>query len=225
MTEKRIFGKSRKSRNTFIAIAIFPIITLILMVVLFVYGELQGIKSTYHIKSEDIDSPYSIFDKVLLLNSYTSYDYLDLQDKAMRNADIFLDKDFLEKENAYLQDKYSFLAVIIDGKYTFFGNEQCYDDISMSLLQVNNNISGENSQYYGMGANRYLFKKLGINLSDGQSGSVCIVTDLNVNLPHITIFTMGLIIMVVVISVLVIIAIIGYGIRSFLKRYRFAPIP
>lgn len=220
MTEKRIFGKSRKSRNTFIAIAIFPIITLILMVVLFVYGELQGIKSTYHIKSEDIDSPYSIFDKVLLLNSYTSYDYLDLQDKAMRNADIFLDKDFLEKENAYLQDKYSFLAVIIDGKYTFFGNEQCYDDISMSLLQVNNNISGENSQYYGMGANRYLFKKLGINLSDGQSGSVCIVTDLNVNLPHITIFTMGLIIMVVVISVLVIIAIIGYAYYNIIVPIR-----
>lgn len=97
MTEKRIFGKSRKSRNTFIAIAIFPIITLILMVVLFVYGELQGIKSTYHIKSEDIDSPYSIFDKVLLLNSYTSYDYLDLQDKAMRNADIFWIKIFWKK--------------------------------------------------------------------------------------------------------------------------------
>lgn len=220
MTKKRFYGRSRKSRNTFIVIAIFPIITLILMVILFAYGELQGIKSTYHIKSEEIDSPFSIFDKVLLLNSYTTYDYMDMQDKAMRNPDIFLDTNFLDEENQYLSEKYSFLAVIIDGQYTYFGNEQCYDDISMGLLQENNNISGDNSQYYGMGANRYLFKKLGISFSNGKSGSVCIITDLNVNLPHITIFTMGLIIMVVIISVLVIIAIIGYAYYNIIVPIR-----
>lgn len=211
MTEKKRPVKNRKNRNVFILIAICPILALILMVVLFVYGELQGIKSTYHIEAASVESPYSIFDKVMLLNSYTKYDFLELQDKSMRNPQAFLDDTFLEQENELLSKKYSFLAVIIDEKFTYFGRKECYDDVYKGLLLENNNVSEENSQYYGKGEHRYLFKKLGIFLPDGRSGSVCIVTDLNVNLPHITIFTVGLIIMVVVISVLVIIAIIGYA--------------
>ena len=99
MKKSSVALRLRKSRNMFVLIAVAPIAAMILMVILFVYGELQGIKATYHIDSEKIDSPYTIFDKVLLLNSYTKYDFLELQDMALRNPTVYLDEEFLKKEN------------------------------------------------------------------------------------------------------------------------------
>ncbi len=211
MKKSSVALRLRKSRNMFVLIAVAPIAAMILMVILFVYGELQGIKATYHIDSEKIDSPYTIFDKVLLLNSYTKYDFLELQDTALRNPTVFLDEDFLKKENEMLKNKYSFLAVILDGEFIYFGNEKYYDQTGMGILMGRNNVYGNNAQYLDAGSQRFLLKKLGLYLPDGRIGSVCIVTDLNINLPHITIFTIGLICMVVIISILVIIAIIGYA--------------
>ena len=100
---------------------------LILMVTLFAYGEMKSIRSTYQISAEDMPSPYSLFDRVLLLNSYTKYDYMDLQDRAMRDPKVFLDNEYLNKENNYLKEKYSFLAVIVDGGFTFL-------EISTSMI-------------------------------------------------------------------------------------------
>lgn len=211
MEKNNMWSGKGKSRNIFIIIAVVPLLALIFMVILFVYGELQGIRSTYHIEDGDIDSPYSIFDKVLLLNSYTRYDFLELQDKAGREPEAFLQQEYLEKENESLGEKYSFLAVIINNEITYFGKPDCLERIREGLLMEGDSVSEENAHYYAKGMNRYLFKKISITFPDGRRGSVCIVTDLDVNLPHITIFTVGLIVMVVVISVLVIIAIIGYA--------------
>ena len=220
MEEKKPVRKRGKSRIVFTVLAVCPLLLTILIVFLFIYGEMQGIKSVYHIDSQDIESPYSIFDKVMLLNAYTKNDYLELQDQAMRDSDRFLEGEYLEKENQRLSEKYSFLAVIVNGRFTYFGRQECYDDVYRGLLQENNNVSGENAQYYGTSSRRYLLKKLGVRFEDGQSGSVCIVTDLNVNLPHITIFTYGLIIMVTVISVLVIVAILGYAYYNIILPIR-----
>lgn len=211
MEKNNRHSKSWKSRNIFIIIGVVPLLALIFMVILFVYGELQGIRSTYHIEEGDIDSPYSIFDKVLLLNSYTRYDFLELQDKAGREPEVFQDREYLEKENKSLQEKYSFLAVIIDDEITYFGRPDCLGRIKEELLLEGDSFSEENAHYYAKGMNRYLFKKLSVTFPDGRRGGVCIVTDLDVNLPHITIFTVGLVVMVIVISILVIIAIIGYA--------------
>ncbi len=211
MEGKKLVRKLKKSWSMFALIALGPILVLGIMVMLFVYGELEGIKSTYHIEDEDIDSPYTIFDKVLLLNSMTKLDYQELQDQGRRDAQRFLDQDFVKEENEKLAGKYSFLAVIIQDKYYFFGDYEHYNDVSLELLSMTNNFSGEDAQYCAKGTNHFLLKKLGVNFKGGGSGSVCIVTDLNVNLPHITIFTVGLVVMVVVICILVIIAIIGYA--------------
>ncbi|MCM1244681.1 MAG: HAMP domain-containing histidine kinase [Roseburia sp.] len=211
MEKNSMWSGAGKSRNMFIIIAVVPLLALIFMVILFVYGELQGIRSTYHIEEGDIDSPYSIFDKVLLLNSYTRYDFLELQDKVENEPEVFLQREYLEAENENLREKYSFLAVTVNDEITYFGEPDRLEQIREGVLMEGDSISEENAHYYAKGKTRYLFKKLSIAFPDGRSGSVCIVTDLDVNLPHITIFTIGLVVMVIVISVLVIIAIIGYA--------------
>lgn len=220
MEERQTVRRRGKSRIVFTVLAVCPILLLILIMILFVYGQIQGIQSVYHIDSDEIDSPYVMFDKVMLLNSYTKNDYLALQDRAMRDSEIFRNFGYLEQENQVLSERYSFLVVIVNDKFTYFGRQECYDDVYRGLLQENNNVSCEEAKYYGRGTRRYLFKKLGVHFSDGQSGSVCIVTDLNVNLPHITIFSYGLVIMVIVISILVIIAIIGYAYYNIIVPIR-----
>ena len=149
----------KKTRNTFIILAVCPIMVLILMVTLFAYGEMKSIRSTYQISAEDMPSPYSLFDRVLLLNSYTKYDYMDLQDRAMRDPKVFLDNEYLNKENNYLKEKYSFLAVIVDGGFTFFGDFDQYDYVYRDLLVANNNYSEESGQYCGKEDKKFLFKK------------------------------------------------------------------
>ncbi len=194
----------------FILLAVGPLLVLVLAVLVFVRGEMEGIKSTYNIDSRNLDSPFSLFDKVMLLNSYTKSDYEELQEKARRDSVIFLDEDFQNAENQKLAEKYSFLAVIADEKFVYFGNQDFYDETYQGLLLKSNDISGENSLYYGGGTHKFLIKKLGIQFPDGKNGSACIVTNLNVSLPHITFFTTGLLITMCVTTVLVIIAVIGY---------------
>lgn len=210
----------KKTRNTFIILAVCPIMVLILMVTLFAYGEMKSIRSTYQISAEDMPSPYSLFDRVLLLNSYTKYDYMDLQDRAMRDPKVFLDNEYLNKENNYLKEKYSFLAVIADGGFTFFGDFDKYDYVYRDLLVANNNYSEESGQYCGKEDKKFLFKKLGVILPDGRTGSVCIVTDLNVNLPHITVFSVGLLGMIIIVCVLIVIGIIGHTYYNILVPIR-----
>lgn len=211
MDTKKFIQKFKKSWSMFVVIALGPILGLGIMLMLFVYGELEGIKNTYHIESEEIESPYTIFDKALLLNSITKLDYQELQDQARRDTGKFMQEDFLVKENKKLAGKYSFLAVIIQDKFYYFGDYQAYNDVSLELLGMTNTLSGEDAQYSAKGVNNFLLKKLGVTFPDGRSGSVCIVTDLSANLPHITIFTVGVVLMVIVICILVIIAIIGYA--------------
>ncbi len=210
----------KKTRNTFIILAVCPIMVLIVMVALFVYGEMKSIRSTYQISAEDMPSPYSLFDRVLLLNSYTKYDYMDLQDRAMRDPKVFLDNEYLNKENNYLKEKYSFLAVIVDGGFTFFGDFDKYDYVYRDLLVANNNYSEESGQYCGKEDKNFLFKKLGVILPDGRTGSVCIETDLNVNLPHITVFSVGLLGMIIIVCVLIVIGIIGHTYYNVLVPIR-----
>ena len=220
MEKKRRKKKERKTRNTFIVLAVCPILVLILMVALFVYGEMKSICNTYQISADEMPSPYSLFDRVLLLNSYTKYDYMDLQDRAMRDPKVFLDNDYLKKENDYLKEKYSFLAVIVDGGFTFFGDIKKYDYVYRDLLIANNNYSEENGQYCGKEGQKFLFKKLGVIFPDGRTGSVCIVTDLNVNLPHITVFSVGLVGIIVVVCVLIVAGIIGHTYYNILVPIR-----
>lgn len=216
MKEDSVSVGHGKSRYKIIFTAIFPILVLILMVIIFVYGELQRVKVTYHIENEDFDSPYSIFDKVLLLNSYTKYDFLELQEKTLQEPEVFLDEKFLQEENEQLKNRYSFLAVIIEGEITYFGDPDDYEAVWQALVQQSDNISEENAHYYARGMDRYLFKKIAVRFPDERQGSVCIVTDLNAGLPHITIFSVGLMVVASVISLLVIIAIIGYAYYNIL---------
>ena len=218
----------KKTRNTFIILAVCPIMVLILMVTLFAYGEMKSIRSTYQISAEDMPSPYSLFDRVLLLNSYTKYDYMGLQDRAMRDPKVFLDNEYLNKENNYLKEKYSFLAVIVDGGFTFFGDFNQYDYVYRDLLVANNNYSEESGQYCGKEDKKFLFKKLGVIMPDGRTGSVCIVTDLNVNLPHITVFYVGLLGMIIIVCVLIVVGIIGhtyYNVLVPIRQLQGAAVP
>ncbi len=216
MDELNFFKQFKRSLLTFVGISLGPILALIIMIGLFVYGELEGIKNTYGLDEQEIQSPYTIFDKVLLLNSYTKIDYAELQDQARRNPKILTNDEYLDKQNEKLKEKYSFIAVIVNGKFRYFGRPDMYNEVSQELLIENNNVSGEDAHYSGRENNQFLLKKLRVDFPDGTIGSVCIVTDLRVHLPHISIFTFGLILMVIVISILVIIAIIGYAYYNIL---------
>ena len=57
-------------------------------------------------------------------------------------------------------------------------------------------------------------------MPDGRTGSVCIVTDLNVNLPHITVFYVGLLGMIIIVCVLIVVGIIGHTYYNVLVPIR-----
>lgn len=208
-----------KSMGKFISIGILPIIFLALVIRVFIYGELQEVRSMYHLEESDFDTSYAMFDKVLILNNYIKYEFVELEEQMKRDSQVVLDEEFLEEKNESLKDKYSFLAVIIDGRYTYFGNEERYEDISSCLLRENDNFAEDDAHYHGEQGKRYLYKKLGVYFQDGRKGSVCIVTDLNVNLPHIMFFSVGIMVLIIIICIVVIVAMWGYAYYNI-----FAPI-
>lgn len=220
-TERKSNWNQRKTRRRFILIAIFPIIAIIFTVGIIMYGEVKQIQDTYRISGQNIESPYIIFDKVRLLNSYTSYDFLDLQDRAMRNPDSFNDMEYIRKENEKLQNKYSFLVVMVSGKITYFGEPEQYKELYVEVSELNNTMASLTSMYHGRGEENFIIKKLGFSLSDGRIGNACIVTKTNVTLPHIRFFTIAVIVLIVVILAVVIIAIVGYNYYNIVVPIRY----
>ncbi|MCR5796779.1 MAG: HAMP domain-containing histidine kinase [Eubacterium sp.] len=210
----------RAGRGSYIIMSLGPILALIVAVAILLLMEITQIKATYSLNDSGFESPYVLFDKVYLLDNLTTSDFQELQDVSMRNSKLFTTKTWQARENARLNNKYSFLVVILDNKIVYTGDSVVYDKLYQTIREQSDGLASKNAMYYGKDAKNYLIKKIGFVTPKGKRGSACIVTRTDVTLPHIVMFTIMLVALLIIVTILVVVAFAGYNYYFILRPIR-----
>ncbi len=221
MARKKRFLEPIKPRSSpFVWVAVGTLIMTVIMVGMIFWVETKEVEKTYSVTSEDMDSPYAIFDRTMLLNSGTKAIYLNMQERGRRNSDIFLQPEYYKELNQQLQEKYSTLAVVIDQRVVYEGDTVMCEDMLHPILSEPNSETEKDGKYIESNGHEYFLKKMGFMTKDGKEGSMCIITKLDVQLPHILAITWGMVIVMSLLLLFVVLFGIGFTYYNILLPIR-----
>ncbi len=166
---------------SFCIIIFVPILSAAFVLVGFQKNRMKVIEQTYGIESENYNY---LMNSVQLLNHYTKKNYEYLLEETSHNPDQFLDSAYLDKINRELGEKYSYLIVRKEDELIYVGMEaeglEAYE-----LPEYEENKSDSISGTYVDGDEQVLIKQIDFEFTDGERGSVFIVTSSHEILPEV----------------------------------------
>lgn len=121
---------------------------------------------------------------LMTMNNSTKEIYRELEKKTMVDPDVFKDRRYLDKINQKLSQKDSFLLVRKNGVMIYRGSNSSTEKLEEKLPGYGNKDSDQDRGFYVSKPGNYLVKQQDFKFLDGGRGSVFIMTDLNVILPH-----------------------------------------
>ena len=182
----------------FITVMILPVLLSFAVIWGFGTQQLRSIEQTYGIQKAD----YSVFTNTIgTLSKVTESTYQQLKITTNRDASQMENLLYLEDINQELITMNSYL-IVTKGNQVVYSGTKNIDDIWDELPKYGmTEFSSENGVYLG-GETQSLVKQLDFAYSDGVSGSVFIVTDLNDAIPEVKSFVTNMILAVVFILAL-----------------------
>lgn len=166
---------------SFCIIIFVPILSAVFVMIGFQKSHMKTIEQTYGIESENYNY---LMNSVQLLNRYTKKNYEHLLKKSTENPDIFLDRAYLESVNQELSEKYSYLIVRKEDKLIYTG-EKIESLKAEDLPDYEENKPNAIAGTYVDGDEQVLIKQIDFTYTDGERGSVFIVTSSHELLPEI----------------------------------------
>ena len=95
------------------------------------------------------------------------------------------DEAFINDLNDELINKYSFILVRKDDKFTFIGDKEKFYKIKASLQEFGKNNTDVDGGTFVGGRNPFLIKAQDFYFADGGRGTVFVITDLNTLVPQL----------------------------------------
>lgn len=159
---------------------------------------MKAIEQTYGI--EESDENY-LLNSLQLLNRYTSSNYKGLENAAETMPEVFEDRAYLDKMNAELAQKYSYLMVRKEQEIIYSGNSES----ALSAEDLPDYEDGENDSVSGTyvdGEKQVLIKQIDFVFPDDIQGSIFIVTTAYEILPEVQDLLFDALVSIVLILVL-----------------------
>ena len=144
--------------------------------------QMDSIKESYDIESGTIEvftNPIQIFNRI------TRGVYNEIKLIALRSPEKLEDVEFIKELNSEIKNKYSFITVRKNGEYIYTGDEEKLSKVSNSLPDFGVYGSNVDGGIYIGGKNPFLVKAQDFYFSDGEEGTILVLTDLNVLVPQI----------------------------------------
>ena len=144
--------------------------------------QMDSIKESYDIESGTIEvftNPIQIFNRI------TRGVYNEIKLIALRSPEKLEDVEFIKELNSEIKNKYSFITVRKNGEYIYTGDEEKLSKVSNSLPDFGVYGSDVDGGIYIGGKNPFLVKAQDFYFSDGEEGTILVLTDLNVLVPQI----------------------------------------
>ena len=171
-----------KTRLTvsFCIIIFVPILLAVFVVIAFQRYQIKAIETTYGIEAGNYAY---LTNPVQILNRYTRKNYQFLLKESTVNPDRFLERPFLEEMNRELQEKYSYLIVRKEEGIFYMGEESALS--AEDLPGYGDDDPDADLGTYVDGDEQIIIKQINFKFSDGDRGSVFIVTTSYEVLPEV----------------------------------------
>lgn len=203
-----------------LTIAVIPMIIVVLLITVIMSRERTLVKEKYNLTERDAKSIYVLFDKMMLLDSYTRENFLELRKMAEDNPEKLTDTRILQELNEKINDKYSFLAVENNREYIYIGDATYEKLVEKTLVKGVEDSTTGCATYIENENTPFLYKRVNFITSDGKVGNAFIITKMDIVLPHVKFLTRTFLILVFVTILIISIAISGYAYYHIVKPIR-----
>lgn len=203
-----------------LTIAVIPMIIVVLLITIIMSRERALVKEKYNLTENDAKSIYVLFDKMMLLDSYTRENFSELRRLAEKTPEKLEDTVILQGLDKKVKDKYSFLAAEKNGEYIFVGDTTYKQLVEQTLVKGMKDSTTGCATYVENENKSFLYKRVTFTGLDGKVGNVFIITKMDVVLPHVKFLTTTFLIMIIVTILIISIAISGYAYYHIIKPIR-----
>lgn len=163
----------------FATIIIAPIVLSISIVVGFGFYQIDCIEKTYGLSDTNINNPLEV------LSAMTTTVFDELETAISEDPDMFLDAEITEEINEVLLDSNSYLIVRKGGILTYIGDKEKYASIEAIGLPGHTYEMESNEIGTYLSVEEVLIKQLSFYYTDGETGTLFIITDVSQSIPEI----------------------------------------
>ncbi len=166
---------------TFMIMTLFPIALLMSLGCIIIEYQESVMQQAY---DTEVNTLQALQNPVQVLNRLTRGIYNELRTVTQNEPDSLLDASFLQEMNDRLEKRQAFLVVYKDGGIVFCGNDDIFRKIKDSLPEYGSYNTNVDGGLYVNGRIPYLVKQQDFLFSDGENGSVYIISDVNTLMPQ-----------------------------------------
>ncbi|MDF2589970.1 MAG: hypothetical protein K0S41_3811 [Anaerocolumna sp.] len=205
-----------KSRllTAFLIITALPLILITISAGTIMKYQYNSIQQTYDVKPDAITL---ISNPLQILSRVTRGVFNEIVLTAKKNPEKFESSEYIEYLNNELKGKYSYIAVRKGDEFTFIGQPENLNNIKRSLPDFGEYTADIEGGFYVDGSNPYLLKQQDFYFSDGDKGSIFVITDVDTLVPQIKYSAIQIVVSVIWVIIVTAAVLIVWIYRSILK--------
>lgn len=168
--------------TAFLILTALPVFLIIIAVGGIISYQDNAIKQTYNVTTNTINV---LSNPLQLLSKLTRGIYNEIVVTAETEPEKFEDNSYIEYLNNSLKGKYSFIILRKGDTFIYSGNDSKLDEIQDKLPDFDHYKTDQEGSIYIDDENPFLLKQLDFYFSDGDKGSIFVITDVNTLVPQI----------------------------------------
>lgn len=166
----------------FITMVALPIMLICLTATTIVRFQMNSLQQSYDIETKTLQV---ITNPIQILNRLTRGVYNEIKFNAIRHPERLEDETYYIQVNEKLQSNYSFLVVRKGYQYIYAGKEEKLEVVKSVLPKYGTGSTNVDGGIYLGGKNSFLVKNQDFKFSDGEEGTIFVITDLNILMPQL----------------------------------------
>lgn len=144
--------------------------------------QMKSINEAYDLETNTFQV---ISNPIQILNRLTRGVYNEIKLTALMDPERLEHTEYIYQLNQELEDKYSFITIRKDEEFLYTGNPLKLRMVYNSLPQFGAYNTDIDGGMYIAGKNPFLIKSQDFYFSDGEEGTIFVITDLNILVPQI----------------------------------------
>lgn len=165
----------------FMIMTLFPMMLLVSLG--FVIIKYQGASMAQSYNTE-VDALQALQNPVQVLNRLTRSAFNEIKTVSGKNPERMLEISYLQELNKSLGERQAFLVVHKNGEVVYCGDAEAYEKVEDSLTAYGTYTANIDGGMYINGKIPYLLKQHDFVFSDGEPGSVYIISDVSTLMPQ-----------------------------------------
>ena len=204
----------KRLRTAFVIMIILPIMMMGISAKFIIESTGTSVQETYDV---DADTMQVLTNPLRILNRVTREAYNQIKLCAIREPEKLEDLEYIASMNKELLSKYSYLVIRKENEIVYYGGRDSITAIQSILPEFGDYSTDVDGGLYIGGLKPVLIKHQDFYFSDGSEGSVFIVTEVNVLVPHLRTSIVQVIVCMIIIVIMTAIILVVWLYRTIIR--------